>query len=304
MKATTQNMDQQLELVEFNGKPAVTSLAVAERFEKQHKNVLRDIDEFQEQCPISVCQLNFEPTSIDVPQPNGGSRTERAYLLSRDGFMLLAMGFTGKKALQVKIAYIEAFNAMEARLQGQHTQKIEQKFDEKLDYSCIPTENNPYKRQVWGQIRPYTPCSPTQLQGVRGLISLWAWVEGLSVEQATSQILTVWRIPSLEILQIRELADIHQLIWKYIFRANDVASVTATEQDWQALNAMLDYGAYANTHSREALQNAVCVVCNVPSLEKLTSIGMKKAHLAAWGIVNRHYIPRNADFVPAERHAK
>jgi len=38
------------------------------------------------------------------------------YLITRDGFMLLAMGFTGKKAMQFKLAYIEAFNQMEQEL--------------------------------------------------------------------------------------------------------------------------------------------------------------------------------------------
>ena len=49
--------------------------------------------------------------------PNGGEREVRAYEMDRDGFTLLAMGFTGEKALDWKLAYIEAFNRMEAELQ-------------------------------------------------------------------------------------------------------------------------------------------------------------------------------------------
>jgi hypothetical protein len=48
--------------------------------------------------------------------PNGGTRTETAYRLTKDGFTLLAMGFTGEEALRFKLAYIEAFNLMEATL--------------------------------------------------------------------------------------------------------------------------------------------------------------------------------------------
>ena len=101
-----------------SGSPVVSSLSVAEHFEKQHKNVLRDVERLSVDLPTDFCQLNFEPTSIQVPMPRGGFRDELSYNLSRDGFTLLAMGFTGKKALAWKVRYIEAFNAMEAQLRG------------------------------------------------------------------------------------------------------------------------------------------------------------------------------------------
>jgi phage antirepressor YoqD-like protein len=59
--------------------------------------------------------LNFKQTPYVDPSTG---QTYRAFDMSRDGFALLAMGFTGAKALKFKIAYIEAFNTMEARLQG------------------------------------------------------------------------------------------------------------------------------------------------------------------------------------------
>jgi len=97
-------------VVEKDGEFYVTSLQVAEHFEKRHDNVLRDIANLE--VPERFRLLNFEETSRKDSQ--GVKR--KAVLLTRDGFTLLAMGFTGQKAMDWKIKYIEAFNAMEREL--------------------------------------------------------------------------------------------------------------------------------------------------------------------------------------------
>lgn len=97
---------------------------VADFFVKDHRNVLRDIDNL-------ICEgvLNFEPTPYIHPQ-NG--QTYRSFDMDRDGFTLLAMGFTGSSALQWKLRYIEAFNRMEAELSRPTTPAIPQSFSEAL----------------------------------------------------------------------------------------------------------------------------------------------------------------------------
>jgi len=100
-----------------NGKVITTSIEVARVFDRQHKNVLRDIENLLSDMPAEH-RLNFEPMSIAVEIGNGATRESPAYHLTRDGFTLLAMGFTGKKALAFKLAYIDAFNKMEAELSG------------------------------------------------------------------------------------------------------------------------------------------------------------------------------------------
>lgn len=97
------------------GRPATTSLEVAKFFGKRHDNVLRDIDALLSQLPENSLQLNFEETYQEQETPLGVKQV-RVFILYRDGFMLLVMGYTGKKALGVKLAYIEAFNRMEAEL--------------------------------------------------------------------------------------------------------------------------------------------------------------------------------------------
>ena len=90
----------------------VTSLDIAETFVKEHKNVLRDIRELE--CSDEFNRLNFELTSyIDAR-----NRKQDMYYITRDGFTLLVMGYTGEKAMRFKEAYIRQFNAMEKALIG------------------------------------------------------------------------------------------------------------------------------------------------------------------------------------------
>ena len=106
-------------LVEFgNGRITTTSQNVAGVFGKRHDNVLRDIEQIKANVPESFL-LNFEEMYNEVPVCNGTVRRLPYYRLTRDGLVLLVMGYTGKKALAFKIAYIEAFNAMEAKLKEQ-----------------------------------------------------------------------------------------------------------------------------------------------------------------------------------------
>ena len=96
------------DLVKVMRRQAVcTSRDVATNFCKKHKNVLRDIDALQKDMP------KIEPIFFETKLPDEYGRKQRAYLMNRDGFTLLAMGFTGKKALEWKLRYIAAFNEME-----------------------------------------------------------------------------------------------------------------------------------------------------------------------------------------------
>lgn len=94
----------------IDGKPMCTSNDIARHFGKQHKNVLQAIDMLE--LPDDFRQLNFQP--IEYTDERG--RKQPCYQITRDGFTLLAMGFTGKRAMAWKLAYLAAFNAMEAQL--------------------------------------------------------------------------------------------------------------------------------------------------------------------------------------------
>ncbi len=108
-------------LVTLEGsKPMVTSLMVAEKFGKLHKNVVRDIRRME--CSEQFSRLNFEPS--DYVDERG--KEQPMFVMTRDGFSILAMGFTGKEAMTWKEKFIAEFNRLE---------KIVQKVQQ---YSLLP----------------------------------------------------------------------------------------------------------------------------------------------------------------------
>ena len=95
--------------------PRVSSRTVAEVFGKNHKYVLSKIHELLAVCPEEFNGPNFRP--VEYEDSKGQWRPQ--YLLTRDAFCLLAMGFTGAEALTWKLRYIAAFNQLEETVRGQ-----------------------------------------------------------------------------------------------------------------------------------------------------------------------------------------
>ena len=96
------------------------SRSVAEHFGKQHQHVIRDIKNLvnkAEEKDVSKIGRMFYETTV----PDSYGRQQKAYLMNRDGFSLLVMGFTGAKALEWKLKYIDAFNEMEKQLVNKNT---------------------------------------------------------------------------------------------------------------------------------------------------------------------------------------
>ena len=99
-----------------DGTALASSIDVALSFEKQHRNVMRSIRTLVEQC--SDLALNFERMVQQIAIGDGAQRDSHYYVMDRKGFTLLAMGFTGPRALEWKIAYIDAFDRMETALRA------------------------------------------------------------------------------------------------------------------------------------------------------------------------------------------
>jgi Rha family phage regulatory protein len=106
-------------LYERDGTPFCDSRQVAETFEKRHDNVIRDIRELG--CSEKFRLLKFEESSY----LNEQRKRQPKYIMTKDGFTLLVMGYTGKQAMTFKEAYIERFNQMEAVLRSLHAAKLE-----------------------------------------------------------------------------------------------------------------------------------------------------------------------------------
>lgn len=103
-----------VEIMKFNReeRPVVTSLDVAETFGKPHDKVMRDIRELG--CSEEFNLANFG----DISYTDSRNRIYNAKVMTRDGFTLLVMGYTGDLAMKFKEAYIKQFNAMELAQRG------------------------------------------------------------------------------------------------------------------------------------------------------------------------------------------
>ncbi|EAJ0349019.1 phage regulatory protein [Campylobacter lari] len=131
-----------------------TSLDIAKVFGKRHDDVLKSIrDILNELREIGAFQglRNFAETYRNTEirgfgKVKGKIRKDRCYNLTRDAFTLLAMGFTGKKALQFKIAFINAFNQMEQIIKNKEIEKIKQ-----LKHYDLP--DTPYKEKIANAIK-------------------------------------------------------------------------------------------------------------------------------------------------------
>jgi len=137
--------------------PVVNSREVAEHFEKQHKVVLKSIKNLMAQN--GAVKTMF--TESEYISERG--RLEKEYSMNRDGFSLLVMGFTGKKALEWKLDYIKAFNFMEkeliARIETRHlginnrkllTDAIRDKVDEGTTFKNFAYSN--YSKLVYKKV--------------------------------------------------------------------------------------------------------------------------------------------------------
>ncbi len=103
---------------ERNGVPITTSRKIAQAFEKEHKNVLRDIESILIDDEFS--RLNFELSNY---KSRGKKYPE--YILTKNGFTLLVMGYTGEKAMKFKKAYICQFDAMERFIKSIQSAKMD-----------------------------------------------------------------------------------------------------------------------------------------------------------------------------------
>ena len=106
-------MSKIINILNQDGQLVVSSRQIAEDFDKRHSDVLEKIEE------LIKTENSVMTMFIESSYKAGTGKDYKEYLITRDGFSLLVMGFTGAKALQWKLKYIEAFNKMEEHIKGQ-----------------------------------------------------------------------------------------------------------------------------------------------------------------------------------------
>lgn len=182
-----------------SGRPATTSLEVAKFFGKRHDNVLRDVDALLSQLPENSLQHNFEETYQEQETPFGVKQI-RVFILYRDGFMLLVMGYTGKKALSMKLPYIEAFNRMEEELARQKE-------------SAIPAAPTP--DDFTGTLS-ITPSTTEDRKPLRALVGSWAQVSGLPFTACWNQLKAAFNLANIKELPQEWIPDAIDWVQKRI----------------------------------------------------------------------------------------
>lgn len=125
-------------ITEKDGQAVVSSREVARNFEKEHKNVLRDIENLIKEGCSNLSRPLFIESQYQHPQ---NKQWYKEYLLTRDGFSLLVMGFTGQRALEWKLKYIEAFDKMEQYIKEQQP-KVPTTYKEALQHLLVQVEEN------------------------------------------------------------------------------------------------------------------------------------------------------------------
>lgn len=104
-----------------NDQAVTSSLLIAEKFGKSHDNVLRDIRSLLQGGILKNDETPMFEETTYVNEQN--KQSYPMFLMNRDGFALLVMGFTGKKAMRFKLEYIKAFNNMEAQIKASQKPK-------------------------------------------------------------------------------------------------------------------------------------------------------------------------------------
>lgn len=106
----------------INNHVTALSTDVAKYFGKNHFHVVRDIEKLIEKLPTCRASI-FGASEVQIASnlKNAPAKLIKAYRMTRDGFTLLVMGWTGEKALQFKLAWLDAFNRMEEQLRKQQS---------------------------------------------------------------------------------------------------------------------------------------------------------------------------------------
>ena len=171
----------------YSGRPATTSLEVAKFFHKRHDHVVRSIQDLISNTPESFSAPNCGAAEYSDEQGKPRPR----FILYRDGFMLLVMGYTGKKALAMKLAYIEAFNRMEEELarQKEAVRNITQ------DIVDFPSTLS------------LTPSSTEDRKPLRALVGSWAQVSGLPFAACWNQLKAAFQLANIKELPQEWIPD-------------------------------------------------------------------------------------------------
>ncbi|MDR2893517.1 MAG: Rha family transcriptional regulator [Deltaproteobacteria bacterium] len=265
----------EIEIVLENNKFMASSMQIAKHFGKSHNNVLRDIRNLIQDLPEEWASINFEPIEENVVLPaSGGIRKDPAYRVTRDGFAMLAMGFTGKEALEWKIKYILAFNQMETAL-VERLQKEKALMDKKVaalegDSEKLKQVRISFEKLLEGQQVHKNPNDlPHEIRQdkfLHGLIAYWAYLDKMPQETAHAIINELTLTTAKDDYQI----TVYKFIQKMIHKPKKEGAEPVNQHQLDIIKALADscdqlqwidfkFSEYTNTIDAFIKQHGNCI---------------------------------------------
>ena len=260
-----------------DGVPFTTSLAVAQAFGKEHKDVLRAISNME--CSPEFVERNF--ALYEYSRDLGiGVREYPAYRLTRDGFAFLAMGFTGKKAAAWKERFLEAFNAMEAALLKQQRQKeaerLERRHQKELaEQKKLEQEEQP-QAPAWQKppfFQTMRKLTKGQTDALLGLISMESLIQDRQPEDVLKELLNTFHIANLEDMRQPHYKESVYLIMRRMFQAGtEPAGASPASQPYSAaVDGLINFWNNSSVFSRGDIYTYVQNKCGVSIADGLAS---------------------------------
>ena len=260
-----------------DGVPFTTSLAVAQAFGKEHKDVLRAISNME--CSPEFVERNF--ALYEYSRDLGiGVREYPAYRLTRDGFAFLAMGFTGKKAAAWKERFLEAFNAMEAALLKQQRQKeaerLERRHQKELaEQKKLEQEEQP-QAPAWQKppfFQTMRKLTKGQTDALLGLISMESLIQDRQPEDVLKELLNTFHIANLEDMRQPHYKESVYLIMRRMFQTGtEPAGASPASQPYSAaVDGLINFWNNSSVFSRGDIYTYVQNKCGVSIADGLAS---------------------------------
>lgn len=224
-----------------NGVPVVSSRDVAEKFRKQHSSVLKTIQGENRNGKhidglIDEILASGNPLTkyfIESEYENRG-KMYKEFLMTRDGFSLVVMGFTGREALEWKLKYIEAFNKMEETLRNQSAKALPTTYKEALLQLLEEVEKNEKLEEERKVLLPKADYHDEVLNK-EGLITTTVVAKDLGFKSAA------------KLNQIMFLNNI-------IFKNKSGTWCPYADYEWLITEGYADYQSYENEHYKPCLK--------------------------------------------------
>ena len=274
-----------------SGIPTTTSLVIAQVFDKEHKNVLRDIQNLE--CSPQFRQLNFElyeySKDLDI-----GVRKYPAYRLTRDGFVFLAMGFTGKKAAAWKERFLEAFNTMEAALLRQQRQREAARLRQRQRQETAPKEPEQPAPRTWEKpefFRSARKLTKAQTESLLGVLNMECLLQNRQPEDALKELLPFFHLSSLEDMRQSDYRHaVFSVMKRMLLTSGKTSENTQVSPQYAAaIDGLLNFWNHSSDFTKSDIQNHVQNKCGLSLQEGISSDsdGLKVL-FTLWGGIS-HY---------------